>query len=371
MKKLLVESDFITVNLSDYFKSPNTDIENDNKEKATDNETDSTVDTETETEIETAVDELSSAKISDWGAELKKRLADNRSREVSKRENEFKVEDKFFRDYFSSNWDSDIAKQLILMGEPLKKLFKVLGFSKLTNPILAFLKDKFVLNRLVKPGLLNANTFKALYEALAKKYTADSEFLKANNYNIIYCPALYKKPLTDMIEYLKLQGNVLQITNGNKYTKATIDKNKKVFLAIPGSTGAQSLPVKKKQIMETDVTDISVQNSALNDLALAVELSGVKLSNNKTELRTHIAVKEMEELVRKLNTHAKRLAAIQYLSITTKSKKAKNALKHEKFGGVSLDNLLQATADIESIMPKQLLFEKDADALVDALMSGL
>ena len=90
--------------------------------------------------------------------------------------------------------DLTFAKKLLALGEPFEKACKVLGYNITNenggNPLLAFvIKQK----HLVDSGAINANTFKALYNAVAKHLVADSEFFKPNDYNIIYCKNLYKK----------------------------------------------------------------------------------------------------------------------------------------------------------------------------------
>ena len=70
------------------------------------------------------------SKISDWGKELKDRLAQNNRLDADSRESEYEVEAKFFEDFFNSGWNTACAKQLISLGEPLKKILKVLGFDK-------------------------------------------------------------------------------------------------------------------------------------------------------------------------------------------------------------------------------------------------
>ena len=172
-----------------------------------------------------------SATITDWGEELKNRLKANRELSREARLPEFEIESKFFKEYFEANWkDPAVVKQLMLLGEPLKKALKVLGFSRKLNPILAFLKTKFA-QELLKTKLLNINTFKAIYNAVAKRLVADSQFVAENDYNIIYCRDLYTKSPSEMIEYLETQQSILSPT-ASKYTAKDLLRNRKIFLKV-------------------------------------------------------------------------------------------------------------------------------------------
>jgi hypothetical protein len=222
MSEKLLEADFLTVDLKSTFSRQMSDEGSASDELAA-----------TQIEIEAPENSSPQRQTSfDWGKELKNRLESNRKMSSEARQSEYEIETKFFKEFFSANWDPDCAKQLMLMGEPLRKALKVLGFDKRVNPILGFISIKYVQEKLIKTKLLNVNTFKAIYNAVAKKLVADSEFLKANDYNIIYCQDLYKKPLTDIEKYLKAQSTILK-TSLDTYTADRQLFNKKVFVYIP------------------------------------------------------------------------------------------------------------------------------------------
>lgn len=127
------------------------------------------------------------------------------------------------------------VKKIMTFGEPLKKVLRVLGFKKddpktKKNPIMAFIKQKYVQNNLINNGLLNINTFKPIYNAVSKKLVANSEFFNVNDYNIIYCKALYKKPAAEIEEYITLQSKVLGYS-ATSYPAELLKLNKKLFLA--------------------------------------------------------------------------------------------------------------------------------------------
>lgn len=358
MSKQLLESDFLTVNLGSVLKSQTQA----NVSKATSDSRAATVAKQTSSQ------RSESRNISDWSKELERRLASNKSKSAETREADYAIETEFFNEYFNKHWDTACAKQLMLIGEPLKKAIKVLGFDARVNPILAFLLDDFVKSALIRTKLLNASTFKAIYNAVAKKLIADSQFLKANIYNIIYCPDLYKKPVSEMIEYLTLQSRTLP-TDSSKYTQAHLDRNKRVFLVLPEAT-EKVFSNRLKQIQSADVTSKSVQNMKLNSLDTVKELiNAFAGSSNRGRSKVAMGASSQKELAQKLNTPEKKLAAIQFLSITTDSAEARKALNSKKFSGVSLQQLKNATVQIAKYMPSGSLTTKAADSLVSILMS--
>lgn len=346
-KKLLLESDFLTVDLGSIFnKQVDSTAENNKTNGAVQNNT--------------AAQQQNLHKITDWNKELKKRLAANRSLSAEVREDDYNIEAQFFKDYFTTNWDSKCANELIRMGEPLKQVLKILGFDSAKNPILAFISDEFVKDDLIKTGLLNSSTFKAIYNAVAKKLVADSEFDFANDYNIIYCKDLYKKPAAEMIKYLELQSEVLE-ASGTDYSEDDIKQNKQVF--IYDSSIEEKDPVKRAKI--TPKVAETVKTGILNSIELARQI--YKGTDPVIELDS----KTKAALTDKLKTPAQILAAIQFLSITTTSKAAKAALSNEKFGKVQAVELAKATAEVIDIMPKNKIQADNADTLVTDLLNKL
>lgn len=345
----LLESDFLTVDLSSIAKN----------QRAANN---------INTVKQSATDKSNKQPISDWGKELETRLENNRKLSPEAQVSEYVIESEFFKEYFNKNWESAVAKQLETIGEPLKKAIKVLGFARETNPILAFISNNnFVIPNLIKTKLLNEATFKAIYNAVAKKLVAQSQFLKENNYNIIYCPDLYKKPLAEIMKYLELQSNILSATAA-KYTKADIAKNIKVFLELPGVT-EKEFSKRLKQIDQANVAGISVQTMKLNSIKLATVIESKLGRTDQDGKHVHIGTEGQKQLAQKLNTPAKKLAAIQFISMTTNSVKAKEALVNEKFAKVSRNDLVKATLQIARDMPAGALLTKDADNLVSILLS--
>ena len=342
---ILLEADFLTVDLNSITASKSPSKEQNN-------------------------DLADAGPITDWEGELSRRLENNKKLDPGARESDYEVEIKFFDDYFAANWKPECAKQLATLGDPIRKAIKVLGFDSNVNPILAFISDPFVQTALIKTKLLNIETFKAIYNAVAKKLVAHSQFLKANTYNIIYCPDLYKKSATEIIEYLSLQDDILP-ANASKYTKADLDKNKKVFLDLPEAT-EKVFSKRIAQIEALDASKSSVQTLKLNSIELATELENKLGDADATPRKTQrLNTESQEQLIQKLDTPEKKVAAILFLSMTTQSRKAKDALLTKKLASIPSDKLIKASTQITRQMPKIALATKDADSLVELILDTL
>jgi hypothetical protein len=361
MSEKLLESDGLMTNLRDLFsKAPEAAPEG------------------TRTDIETTPDEPTTSKVIPekynwgwWKAELKRRLEENKKAAPDVRKSDEVIEQEFFKDFFETNWIPDSASKLLDLGAPLRTVIKVLGFGPEKNPLLAFVRQGWVQKYLLQPGLLNANTFRAIYNALATRQVAGSEFLKDNDYNIIYCRDLYSKSASTMAEYLELQKNILNpnAKTGN-YAAATL-KNRKVFFQI--NIGSKDLnpsrnATKLSSIAEDKVPKAKDPATKLNSLEFVKEASGKNLDPT-----TSLSGDKQDILVKQLQTPAVKYAAILALALTTDSTQAKEALKKDIFGTVSSDDIRNATVSLASrdIMPKGKLNKTDADALVAKIVSSL
>jgi hypothetical protein len=359
MSQKLFESDFLTTDITAMFKKAQDNKDTDSKDPSSAKEAEGEIAT-------TSEPEQKPGKI-DWETELKKRIDDNKSLDKAAQVPEYEIESKFFNEYFTANWESEYVKPLILLGEPLRKIIKTLGFGKKTNPIVGFLTLKYVKENLLGPGLINSNTFKALFNAVAKKLVADSEFLRVSDYNIIYCKALYKKTAAEIEEYLALQKDILKPT-ASVYTQENQLRNKKVFIYLNSIKEKDN----EKRALEikglSNVKLPSVKNATLNDIKLARKISGEAVENV-----SELSSQEQIKVADKLKTISQIFAAIQYLSINTKSTKAQRALATEHFKSLSTDQILKATAWLatQDIMPRVQLKTEQADALVEILLGKL
>jgi hypothetical protein len=282
--------------------------------------------------------------------------------------------------------DAAIAKQIIAFGEPFKKAIKVLG-TKTTpgngsNPILAFVTQKYVQNSLIATGLLNASTFKAIYNAVSKRLVADSEFFKhvpQNDYNIIYCRDLYTKSPSEMIKYLTLQSRILTL-GASEYKEAVRTLNKKVFINIDlkdtaGHKINELEPSKRAKLViaSTGAKAVTAKNAKLNSITLA-ELISNKPTTNTTELSTKgqdSIVNELKKLGVAIKTAV--YAVLLTLSMNSDSKKAKEAIASSYFTTIDSAETITAIKKLaaNNIIPKGKISTTDADALVTKLLSAI
>jgi hypothetical protein len=250
----------------------------------------------------------------------------------------------------------DIIKKLLTFGEPFKKALRILGFKKSdpkaeNNPILAFIKQNYVQEKLIKTGLLNANTFKAIYNAVAKNLIADSEFFKVNDYNIVYCCALYKKPVTEIEKYFLAQSKLLEATAAT-YSSDLIELSRKTFLA---ASDSDKIPTVQSA---TELNSLSTVEQLLK------QYTGSKSASDKNDAaQTDSAM--LDEIVSKLDSLASKYAVLVTLSTTTKSKEARNILNNAKFSTLNPADITGALMKLSDgkVLPKDPLSEEDADSL--------
>jgi hypothetical protein len=319
------------------------------------------------------------SRVSDWGEELQKRLDENADLEPEARESDYEVEARFFEDYFSNgdaSWDANVADQLLSLGEPLKKVIKVLGFNKNVNPILGFITDDTVIRNLIRTKLLNINTFKAIYNAIAKKLVAHSEFFTANDYNIIYCQDLYRKSASEMETYLEAQKKILRVS-ASEYTKEAQDLNKKVFFYI---ANIAEMDIEKRKVaiaqlpVNATLPEASDPSTTLNSIDLINKLAGIDNTRNKTADTNKNSISltgntatVAQKLSNRANT-AHAFAAIQYLSITTNTPEADKALQHQRFSGLTTEQIAAATTQITPIMKKLQLQADEVKPFIDTIL---
>ena len=320
---ILLESDFLTVNLK------------------------SVLNTNTTSASAETPSGKDSGQVVDWGNELKNRLADKNAQSTA-----FEIESNFWKDFFNSSWDKDVAIILNTI-DLLKTDIKKLGFNKKTNPILAFLLDDWVKENLLKTKLINSNTYKAIHNAV-KRWVADSEFKKANNYNIIYCRDLYSKPIADIAEFLKQQKSILPLT-ASVYTKDLQNKNKSVFLQ-KGQNSMRQSDAKLKSLAEIEKLIGAVTPDEDEDETTTSSKRTKKMSNS-----------DVLKVIQKLTKSVQVQAMLQYISMTTGSKEAADALQAKNFKDVSNDELLTSTVQLSKFLNDAQLTPEDAAGAVEQL----
>jgi hypothetical protein len=256
----------------------------------------------------------------------------------------------------------DANKQI----DQLKKDIMILGFNKKVNPLLAFLSQAYVKNNLIASGLIAERTYKVIHNMIAKHLVADSELLKANDYNIIYCRDWYNKDrsVKDMETYLELQLEVLPLDT-SAYSEARLERNRKVFL----QQGCTSMT--KSNAKLTDIKTIhKLGIFEKKDTTKEKEDDG----SNSTGGEVSAELKEKNATaIKSLKTKAQKLAALQYISIMTNNAKAKKALSTGNFEGSAKD-IAAATAEAQAVLKQLRITGKAADqvdSLVDYLIDYL
>lgn len=260
--------------------------------------------------------------------------------------------------------DADVIKKLLALGSYFKKAIEVLG-NKATpgtgaNPILGFVAQSKVQENFIKTGLLNINSFKAIYNAVAKNLVADSEFFAINDYNIIYCKDLYRKPAKEIEEYLRLQRTILK-PSATKYTTDDLIKNKKVFL---------------KATDETSTNLPAMLNAKLNELSLAERIED-EFDERETAVR--LDNEKQEDIVNKLADsqgkipNAIAFATLLSLVVSTNNAKVKSALKDPRFKDVHNEQLVMAISSLagKSLLPKGRMRTEDIESLAVKIIAKL
>ena len=299
----------------------------------------------------------------DWKKELETRLANNKKLSSDAQRTDFEIENEFWTEFFTSLVKDEIIVKKLLALDQLKKDIKILGFSKKTNPLLVFLSQAYVKNNLIASGLIASRTYKVIHNMVAKHLVADSELLKANDYNIIYCRDWYKDKDNSMMEqYLDYQKQILP-TTVTAYSADRLERNKKIFLK-QGYTSMMKADAK--------LTDMKT----LNKLDIFEATAKAKEKSDDTSSSGEVSAELKEKnatAIKSLKTKAQKLAALQYISIVTNNAKAKKALSSIGFDGSAKD-VAAATAEAQSVLKQLRITGKAADqvdALVDYLVDYL
>ena len=343
-------ADFMTIDISSMFG--NQEASNETKPNSTEDNNEKTATANNKPESKKPASKV------DWSKELKKRLDDNRALDPEARESEYNIEAGFWQDFFKANWPEDIAELLdIVIGEQLKKDIKVLGFKKQTNPIIAFLKLSYVQKELIKTRLINNNTYKAIHNAVAKQYIADSEFFKASDYNIIYCKDLYSKSVSDIEAYLKIQKTILP-TNISEYTVDRQNRNKSIFLEV-GKKSVKQKGVTLKSLKEVQkLTGVSVEEVSNKN-----EKEGT--TSEQEEKGVNLDASELVAFIG--NSPAKTAAALQFIGMTSKHPKAFSALK--RLGNIPMEALASAASEVAKKFSNVKINAKSAENYINLIVN--
>jgi hypothetical protein len=338
MTKQLLESKYLTVNLGT-FLDKHKSIDDENKAEAS-----ATLEKET-------IFEKKPADF-DWLTELINRINQNRRLEPKNQKKEYEIENLFWKDYFNNNWDPEIAKKLFNIGSLLRKAIITIGFDPKRNPILNFINLQYVQENLISTSLLNIETFKAIYTALAKKQIALKEFFKASDYNIIYCRDLYSKTSADMGKYLSEQSKILSFDK-NSYTVEEQKANIKKFLQPgPGSDSVRNAEAELRILSE-------------------INAKYAKANKEDTDAALEASKEALESFTDKLKTNDE-IATILLLADTVKpgiSKEILKKLNHSGKESVRIDQITEINQRLQQAKIK--ITTKNVDYLINLLLKRL
>ena len=290
--------------------------------------------------------------LKDWGDELKRRLEAENKKDPSRAKSEGAVKEQFWIDFFRSRWEPKVADKLTQM-RLLRSDIEEMGFDPLLNPILAFLIRPFA-KKLVKDGLLNEVTFKGIHNAVAHRYLADSEFVQENSYNILYCVDLYKKPSKDIEGYLACQKEILS-PSASAYNEKTRSRNIQIFL-------------------ESGVTATSADGAKLRELDevrdMVEKLTGHKPAG-ATEEEVAVKKTKLTDMVKEMRDRLQLIAALQYVSMSTNSASAHQALKEINISSINGADLAKATTLLAGKLKNVHLTKENTEAFVKAIQARL
>ena len=325
-------------------------------------------------EVAATADNQDLNNITDWDAEYTRRVDENAQMDKESRISMYDLENKFFKDFYTAEWkDEDLVVKLVKLGEDLRVIFKTLGFNK-NNPIYSFFKQDYVIKELLLTNRINPITFTALYDAIAEKLIADSEFMTKNDYNLIYCRALYDYKPADMLAYFKIQKRSLP-TNKSSYSKEMQASNRRALYAVPDlvekDPDKRIAAIKRLPLHKIPYADD--KGTTLNSVTVAGSLVGITIDHDTAgeKSNANLDSRGRQSLIAKLDSLEKKFAAIQYVFMSTGNAQAQKALKSSEFHGIDSVAVAKATIEIADDLPKGKLSANHATNLVREIMDSI
>ena len=314
MPNILLESEFLTVDLTKLFKEPEPIPE----------------------------DPVDLEAIKDWKEELNRRLLANQKLDSEHRKKEYEVKDAFWKDYFNTVFkEPEVAENLINMGPKLRKAIEVLGYTAKTNPFLAFVSQNYVKKQLINTKLLNALTFEVIFNAAVKKLLTNQDLRKTVGYNIIYCRDLYTKPTGDILKYLQKQSEKL----GANPTDVIKAENTQMFLAKGKATNHSNAKLKTLAEINNASTK-KISTTSKSDAGSATVTNFISTVKNTTQAQ----------------------AVLQYIATNFSSEVSDRAFEVLKaFGDISVEKLVPVAKDLNKVLGKMTLQDTDADLIISTL----
>ena len=288
--------------------------------------------------------------------EYDKILADYIEKANGIRKSKGEAELEFFNAFFNCYWSKNVTTKL-LQNHLLQSDIKALGFDPLLNPVLAFFLNPFT-KELLENGLLDKIKYKAIHNSVAKHLMAESEYLKENNYNILYCLDLYNKTAADIETYLTYQKSIL-IPSMKKYNDKTKARNIQIFL-VNGSVDMQSANARLNAL--EDIKEI-IEKVTGKPLNASEETDNVQKTGN-----SHV---NFVQLVNQIKSEAEIVAFLQYISMSAGHNTVKKVLTQFS-SGMSAGEILEATSSISELTAEYLgnkrLTRTEAQELLELLV---
>lgn len=302
-----------------------------------------------------------------WANRLTSLLATNRKLTNDAKQPEYKIKEIFFENYFKNVWGQQAGERLMkieLLSDDLDKV----GLDMTANPFLAFIVQDYVVNTLIIPGLLNDSTFKAVHNAVVKKFIAQSELVTTNNYNIIYAKSLYNNPPADILEYLRLQTNVLK-PGASSYTVEQQLLNRRAFLRLPGNN--ETVPEASAEYQKENGQDNSTLPHTRSDAKLLDKDTVEKvLGVDKVVTRQQATSDQLSELTKQLkDSPDKQYALMDHLLRTAKGDTAKaieKFLAQSDFAAIPAKAITAAYKELKQILDSTSFSAENINSLIFA-----
>lgn len=294
--------------------------------------------------------------------EYKEIHAEHMAKSGGNRKSKGEAELEFFNAFFSCYWSKNVTIKL-LQNHLLQNDIKTLGFDPLVNPILAFFLNPFT-KELLENGLLDKVKYKAIHNSVAKHLMAESEYVKENNYNILYCVDLYNKTAADIETYLTYQKSIL-VPSMKKYNDKTKAKNIQIFLA----NGSE------------DMKSANAKLNALEDIEELIEkFTGQSVhsgrENNEDKQDDKNSHDNFVQLVNNIKSEAGKAGAaafLQYLGMNAGFGVIKKDHIRKFMDGLTATDILDATDKVSKLTPKYLsskrLTKSEVKELLEILQS--
>ena len=305
-----------------------------------------------------------------WGQLLAGRLDKNSKLTGEAKLPEQAVIKEFFKEYFNAVWGATAGNLLFSFGNLLRNDIQKLGFDKTKNPLLAFIAQSYVVDELIAKKLLNAETYKALHNAIAKDLLAHSELYGKRTYNIIYCRDFYKRTPADMLKYLNLQQACLPKSESN-YSLQIQCLNRRIFFLYQNNKGDTFDKMAEIQADLSDDQAPSALDPKVKLMPFAASEETAKLAGVETSSKQSLPVAtsdDIAELASKLTEPDEQLALMQYLFAQTGSDEAMAFINQTKFRSVST---AKATLKVHNYIKGIRITKKAVKQLIDALQAGV